>query len=194
MALANTCVEQDLDSTHFGNKTRFVNNSSHEAANCESKNSLCKTVHRIGLYATKDMAAGTELFFHYGYAEAQTKDFKEPGVKNPTVVAVKAKSKAATPSSSKTRQGGRVRLSTPERRKQTEKARAALHAKYNMDQATVPSSADSTDGRKQARKSVPRPGALKPTRGPHQSKVDNSDGVFSKKENKLTSLPADFDF
>jgi hypothetical protein len=121
------------------------------------------------------------LFFHYGYADAQTKDFKEPGVKKLTVVAVKSKSKATTSSLSKTQQGGRVRLSTPERRKRTEKARAALQAKHRKEQATVPGVADGAGGQRRARKSVHGPGVLlRTTCSPHRRKVDASDGVFSK--------------
>lgn len=50
------------------------------------KNLFCNTVFRIALYATTDIKAGTELFFHYNYPEELTKNFKQPKGK---VVAVK---------------------------------------------------------------------------------------------------------
>jgi hypothetical protein len=180
MALLTHRAEQEIDSTHFGNKTRFVNNSSRESANCESKNLLCNTVHRIGLYATKDIPPGTELFFHYGYAESQTKNFKEPGVNKSTKVVV-VKTKATTTSSLlKTQQGSRARLSTPERRKQTEKARAARHTRNTEAQAATPDLTDPAIGQKRARKSILKAESMKRTRGTHRTDADISDGKYPK--------------
>ncbi|KAF2691905.1 SET domain-containing protein, partial [Lentithecium fluviatile CBS 122367] len=65
MYLFDLNLEQEIDSTHFGNKTRFINNSSTTSANCSAENRFCNTVHRLGLFAKKNMKAGTELFFNY---------------------------------------------------------------------------------------------------------------------------------
>jgi len=43
---------------------------------------LCNTVHRIGFYASTDLAAGTELFFNYGYPTEKTAKFKRPKLKH----------------------------------------------------------------------------------------------------------------
>ena len=174
MARTNIHAGQDVDSTLFGNKTRFINNSSQQAANCRPKNLLCNTVHRIGLYALQDMPAGTELFFHYGYADAQTKGFKEPGgKKSAKVVAVRTTSGTAAASSSsskpRTYQSDLSKLSKPERRKrQTENARAALYARKS-GQTTEPDSAGTL---KRARKSVQSSSFTRPARGTHRDNID----------------------
>ncbi|CAI6335712.1 unnamed protein product [Periconia digitata] len=70
--------EQDIDSTHFSNKTRFINNANLDYTNCSSSDKLCNGVQRIGIYASVNIKAGTELFFHYGYSEQEMKNFKQP--------------------------------------------------------------------------------------------------------------------
>lgn len=60
-------LDQDIDATHAGNKTRFINNSSNDVnKNCEPALLLCNTVTRIGIYALRDINPGEELFFNYG--------------------------------------------------------------------------------------------------------------------------------
>ncbi|PVH94940.1 SET domain-containing protein [Periconia macrospinosa] len=73
--------EQDIDSTHFSNKSRFINNADPEYTNCYPKDKLCNGVHRLGIYASTNIKAGTELYFHYGYSEEEMKNFKQPSRK-----------------------------------------------------------------------------------------------------------------
>ncbi|KAK5010473.1 hypothetical protein LTR28_009704 [Elasticomyces elasticus] len=59
--------DQEIDSTRAGNKTRFMNHSNNEKVmNVYPKILLCNTVHRIGMYAKRDLRPGEELFFDYG--------------------------------------------------------------------------------------------------------------------------------
>ena len=74
--------EQEIDSTRAGNKMRFINNSQKPRnINCFARKSLCAGVQRIGLYAKRDIKAGEEFFFHYGYPDSVTKHFWEKGEK-----------------------------------------------------------------------------------------------------------------
>ncbi|KAI9810172.1 MAG: hypothetical protein M1827_006617 [Pycnora praestabilis] len=70
--------EQEIDSTRAGNKFRFINNSRLHN-NCYPKKMFCNTVQRIGMYASRDIAVGEELFFNYGYPKEATKHFREKG-------------------------------------------------------------------------------------------------------------------
>ncbi|KAF2643347.1 hypothetical protein P280DRAFT_446843 [Massarina eburnea CBS 473.64] len=70
--------DQEVDASHFGNKTRFINNADKQFSNCYARTVFCNTVNRIALYASENIKAGTELFFDYGYDEKQKKDFKQP--------------------------------------------------------------------------------------------------------------------
>lgn len=38
-------------------------------------------MHRLGIYASTNIKAGTELYFHYGYSEEEMKNFKQPSRK-----------------------------------------------------------------------------------------------------------------
>ena len=60
---------QEVDATYVGNKTRFINNADKKFSNCTPKILLCNTVLRTGLFASKNLKAGTELFFDYYYPE-----------------------------------------------------------------------------------------------------------------------------
>ncbi|KAF2501475.1 hypothetical protein BU16DRAFT_555957 [Lophium mytilinum] len=72
--------EQEIDSTHAGNKFRFINNSCDDRIiNCKPNIMLCNGVTRIGMYAERDLKVGEELFFNYGYPKDVTKGFWEKG-------------------------------------------------------------------------------------------------------------------
>ena len=76
--------KQQVDSTRAGNKIRFINNSQkNENINCRAQKFLCAGAQRIGLYSTRHIKAGEELFFNYGYPEAVTKNFWEKGENGP---------------------------------------------------------------------------------------------------------------
>jgi len=80
-------TEQEIDSTRMGNKFRFINNSElDEVINCSSRVMLCNTVHRIGLYALRNIDVGEELFFNYGYPADITKYFWEKDDPRPAAV------------------------------------------------------------------------------------------------------------
>jgi SET domain-containing protein len=57
--------EVTIDSFRYGNVERFINHSK-KHANCKPVVKLVNGEHRIGFFATKDLAAGEELFFDYG--------------------------------------------------------------------------------------------------------------------------------
>jgi hypothetical protein len=50
-----------------GNKFRYINHLPTEHANCIPKTLLCNTEHRIGLFASKPIKCGEEIFFDYGF-------------------------------------------------------------------------------------------------------------------------------
>jgi hypothetical protein len=56
---------QEIDSTNFGNKVRFINHAKHKA-NLYPRIIMVNTVHRIALYASTTIRPGQELFFDYG--------------------------------------------------------------------------------------------------------------------------------
>lgn len=57
---------QEVDSTFFGNKMRFINHATKDRQNVYARIITVNTVHRIGLYANRDVKAGKELCFDYG--------------------------------------------------------------------------------------------------------------------------------
>ena len=54
-----------IDATRAGNKFRFINNST-LSDNCKPKVLLVNGVHRIGMFAHRNLNPGDELFFNYG--------------------------------------------------------------------------------------------------------------------------------
>ena len=69
---------QEIDGSRAGNKMRFLNNSNRPGTiNVYAKTMLCNMVQRIGLFAKKDISAGEELFFNYGYPISVTRHFWE---------------------------------------------------------------------------------------------------------------------
>ncbi|KAK5700601.1 hypothetical protein LTR97_005118 [Elasticomyces elasticus] len=57
---------QEIDSTYYGNKIRFINHAGDGHGNLYARISLAGTLHRIALYASRSLKPGTELFFDYG--------------------------------------------------------------------------------------------------------------------------------
>ena len=55
-----------MDSNLVGNKSRYINHQAYPHANCQAKTMLCNTIHRIELFACRDIKAGEELMFDYG--------------------------------------------------------------------------------------------------------------------------------
>ena len=56
---------QEIDSTNFGNKVRFINHAK-DRANMYPRIIMVNTVHRIALYASRLIKPGQELLFDYG--------------------------------------------------------------------------------------------------------------------------------
>ncbi|KAK3057944.1 hypothetical protein LTR09_001021 [Extremus antarcticus] len=57
---------QEIDSTYFGNKIRFINHASAHKANLYPRIIMVNAVHRIALYANRNIKSGEELLFDYG--------------------------------------------------------------------------------------------------------------------------------
>ena len=57
---------QEIDSTYFGNKVRFINHAQGSKANLYPRIVLVNTVHRIALLANCHIRSGQELLFDYG--------------------------------------------------------------------------------------------------------------------------------
>ncbi|PIB00927.1 Histone-lysine N-methyltransferase MEDEA [Cercospora beticola] len=57
---------QEIDSTYFGCKTRFINHVGGTLANLSPRIIMVNTVFRIGMFANRLIKAGEELLFDYG--------------------------------------------------------------------------------------------------------------------------------
>ncbi|KAK1808865.1 hypothetical protein LTR12_016787 [Friedmanniomyces endolithicus] len=57
---------QEIDSTYFGTKIRFINHATSGVGNLYPRVFLVNTVQRIALFASEDIKIGDELFFDYG--------------------------------------------------------------------------------------------------------------------------------
>ena len=57
---------QEIDSTYFGCKTRFINHVGATLANLSPRIIMVNTVFRIGMFANRLIKAGEELLFDYG--------------------------------------------------------------------------------------------------------------------------------
>ncbi|KAK5126579.1 hypothetical protein LTR85_009513 [Meristemomyces frigidus] len=58
--------KQEIDSTYFGNKIRFINHGGNGGNTLYPRIFLVNTVHRIALYAERNIDCGEELLFDYG--------------------------------------------------------------------------------------------------------------------------------
>jgi hypothetical protein len=143
---------------------------------------FCNTVFRVALYASVDIKAGQELFFHYNYPESMTKNFKQPkgkvvAVKQTVKAPSKVKQKRPTSASSDYDVAPSSAVVPPDRplvRAALAKARAAkaekraamLAEKAAMATTALPAAASTLPGKKfsQARKSAVGP--LLDVRGP----------------------------
>ncbi|OAL38033.1 hypothetical protein AYO20_02485 [Fonsecaea nubica] len=80
--LFNLNAFQEIDASVVGNKMRFMNNSQKdEFINVDPKSLLCSGQVRIGLFARRNIRAGEELLWKYGYSDEHVKNFWEPGDK-----------------------------------------------------------------------------------------------------------------
>ncbi|KAI9773030.1 MAG: hypothetical protein M1839_002231 [Geoglossum umbratile] len=64
--LFNVNEDHVIDANRGGNKFRFVNHSK-LGENCYPRVVFANGVHRIGMYAKRDLVAGEELYFNYNY-------------------------------------------------------------------------------------------------------------------------------
>ncbi|KAI5121113.1 hypothetical protein M0805_002786 [Coniferiporia weirii] len=55
-----------IDASNIGNETRFINHAKGKKANCIALCRLVNGEHRIGIFATKNLKAETELLLNYG--------------------------------------------------------------------------------------------------------------------------------
>lgn len=118
-------LDQEVDANTFGNKARFMNNSSKEEnINVFGSTMLCSGQHRIGLYAKRDIKAGEELLYNYAYPEAVREQFWERGEKS-------SKLKATPSVRMPVAAHARVRRTTPRQPRGSNKEAAARRDEHS---------------------------------------------------------------
>ncbi|KAI9767146.1 MAG: hypothetical protein M1840_005935 [Geoglossum simile] len=80
--LFNVNEDHVIDANRGGNKFRFVNHSK-LGENCCPRVVFANGVHRIGMYARRDLVAGEELYFNYNYGGKSLK-FVQKEIDAPT--------------------------------------------------------------------------------------------------------------
>jgi SET domain-containing protein len=64
LLMASKNIDHVIDANRAGNKFRFVNHS-RLGENCAPRVVFANGVHRIGMYARRDLVVGEELYFNY---------------------------------------------------------------------------------------------------------------------------------
>jgi hypothetical protein len=133
---------------------------------------FCNTVFRVALYATTDIKAGAELFFHYNYPEEMTKFFRQPKgkvvavkqlVNQPSKAKLKRESSRSSSNNDTAPSSAGAYVDRPWVREALAKARAAKAAKREatLGEKTNQAPATSSSGLKHARKSASGLGGYK---------------------------------
>ncbi|KAG9187712.1 histone-lysine N-methyltransferase EZH2 [Alternaria panax] len=189
--------KQEVDATYMGNKLRFINNADDKYTNCSPKNLLCNTVFRIALFATRDVKAGTELYFNYNYPKEKTAQFKQPNAK---VVAVKqtkhkTKKRESLTSSQPIEDRSRILAATAKAREAKAAKRAAAQAMLGAGdvQTTTRRRSGTLKARKAATSEPGRKRVRKPTHkalGRNEStNTDTDTGVDAEAEASDPGIP-----
>lgn len=70
-------IEQELDGSRFGNKTRYINHTDEEEViNLRSVRQNVNGIARVSFWTKRDIKAGEEFFYNYGYEEEVTQNFR----------------------------------------------------------------------------------------------------------------------
>lgn len=78
-------TDQELDGSRYGNKMRFINHTKiKKNINLRSHRQLVNGVNRVSFWTERDVKAGEEFFYDYGYSEEETKNFWDIDTKQNT--------------------------------------------------------------------------------------------------------------
>jgi histone-lysine N-methyltransferase EZH2 len=164
----------------MGNKLRFINNADDKYTNCGPKNLLCNTVFRIALFATRDVKAGTELFFNYNYPKEKTEQFKQPNAK---VVAVKqskqkTKKRESLTSSQPIEDRSRIHAAAKKAR-EAKAAKRAAAAQALLEAGDVEAATRRRSGTLKARKAATNKPGLKRVKKPLRKALGMNESTAS---------------